>query len=301
MGGLSAAPLPVNLLLWGTSRRAKKVGGTLVLSLRPSRTSVGRASPNVASRGPHAASPGRYASTSRHHSPRLCWGSSYRDRRGWIAASFRTPLWTRPCARGTVSHLHHSYHPRTGRGAARTGPGGLRDNLRCSSVCLKPGFAVSPGTVIGHGHEPLRRQHFLSDNVRGLTSLPLPAFRLHGVDVPLSVDGSARAARFSSSADAVLYTHECEDPTLVGDWWMGDPVLCLVARSARPLSDSELLTWNFDAQGEPPFTTSHAEARAWRQSGYHTARCSCNMPRDWPFDRFIRVADSPDTSEGSDW
>ena len=42
MGVLSASPLPVTLLLWGTSPREKKEGETLVLSLCPSRTSVGR-------------------------------------------------------------------------------------------------------------------------------------------------------------------------------------------------------------------------------------------------------------------
>ena len=40
-GGLSASPLPATSLLRGTSRHAKEEGGTLGLSLRPSRLHVG--------------------------------------------------------------------------------------------------------------------------------------------------------------------------------------------------------------------------------------------------------------------
>ena len=170
-----------------------------------------------------------------------------------------------------------------------------RDNLRGPSVCINPGTSVPAGTILGIFAGTI----FLGDDVRGPTLLPLPMVRLHGVDVCFMVDGAARGARYPSSAEAVLYSHECEDPTVVGEWWMGGPVPCLVARSARLLPSYEILSWNFDVQGS--YTMSQAEARAWRRGGHRSARCTCNMPRDCPLDRFVRIADSPDSSEGSDW
>lgn len=172
-----------------------------------------------------------------------------------------------------------------------------RDNLRGASVCTNLGLSIPAGTVMGLFAGTI----FLGEAVRGPALLPLPVVRLHGVDVHLSVDGSARAARFPSAGEAVLYDHECEDPNLVGEWWMGAPVPCLVARAARTLSLCEPLAWNFDVQCARPYTLSQAEAREWRRSGHRTSRCICNRPRDCPFDRFIRVATSPDSSDGSDW
>ncbi len=79
----------------------------------------------------------------------------------------------------------------------------------------------------------------VGDEPRGLNALPLPVFRVGGVEVCCLVDGASRAARRPSAAEAVLYQHTCDDDvaTLVGDWWLDGPVPCLLARAAVDLPE----------------------------------------------------------------
>jgi hypothetical protein len=99
-----------------------------------------------------------------------------------------------------------------------------------------------------------------------------------------------------------LYRHTCDDDvaTLVGDWWLGGPVPCLLARAVVDLSEFATLSWNFDLHGASRFTLSHTEARLWRRAGHCTERCDCNVPRDCLLDRFLRVAEAPSSSDDSD-
>ena len=132
--------------------------------------------------------------------------------------------------------------------------------------------------------------------------LPLPPFRgWNGVDVRCFVDGASRALRQPRGADAAVYRHCCTNPTVVGEWWWGGGVPCFLARAARELPPSTVLSWDFDVHGPTRFTMSHHEARTWRKDGHSTARCGCNAPRDCPLDRFIRLADAQDSGEDSDW
>ena len=55
-----------------------------------------------------------------------------------------------------------------------------------------------------------------------------------------------------------------------------------------------------DAHSPGGYTSSQAEARAWRRAGHRSVRCSCNRPRDCPRDRFICLADDPVSEEDSD-
>ena len=144
---------------------------------------------------------------------------------------------------------------------------------------------------------------FMGDVPRGDRVLALPSFRVNGCEVRCYVDGSSRAARRPTGAEAVLYRHVCDDDdaTVVGDWWLDGPVPCLVARAAAPLGQFQELCWNFDLHGAARYTMSHAEARQWRREGHRTARCACNVPRDCPFDRYLRLADASSSSDDSDW
>jgi hypothetical protein len=143
---------------------------------------------------------------------------------------------------------------------------------------------------------------YMGSEPRGLTVLPLPAFRVNGVEVRCFVDGASRAARRPSAGEAVLYRHTCDDKvaTLVGDWWMAGPVPCLLARAVVDLSEFATLSWNFDHHGAARYTLSQTEARLWRRAGHCTQRCGCNLRRDCLFDRFLRVAGAPSSSDDSD-
>ncbi len=50
----------------------------------------------------------------------------------------------------------------------------------------------------------------MGDEPRGFNVLPLPAFRVGGVEVRCLVYGASRAARRPSAAEAVLYLHVCD-------------------------------------------------------------------------------------------
>jgi hypothetical protein len=80
---------------------------------------------------------------------------------------------------------------------------------------------------------------FMGDEPRSFNALPLPVFRVSGVEVRCFVDGSSRAARCPSAAEAVLYRHVCDDTaaTLVGEWWLGGQVPCLLAWAASDVPE----------------------------------------------------------------
>jgi hypothetical protein len=143
---------------------------------------------------------------------------------------------------------------------------------------------------------------YMGSEPRSLIVLPLPAFRVHGVEVCCFVDGAARTARRPSAGEAVLYRHTCDDEvaTVAGDWWLGGPVPCLLARAVVDLSEFATLSWNFDHHEATRYTLSQTEARLWRRAGHRTQRCYCNLCRDCLFDRFLRVAGEPSFSDDSD-
>ncbi len=142
---------------------------------------------------------------------------------------------------------------------------------------------------------------FMGNEPRGFNALPLPVFRVSGVEVRCYVDGSSRAASCPSAAEAALYRHVCDDTaaTLVGDWWLGGP--CLLARAVSDLPQYTTLQWNFDSHGASLYTLSQPEARLWRRDGHSTERCRCNRPQGCPFGRFLQVVDFAGSSDDSDW
>jgi hypothetical protein len=180
--------------------------------------------------------------------------------------------------------------------------GPSRAALPFSSEFAGSGVAVRPGAVIPAGAEVgLFTGHvFSGPGARGAHIVEIPSFNVHGVELRLVVDGTARASRYPSAAEAALYGHACTDPTVLGTWWMDGPVPCLVARTTRRLQQGDWLVWDRDAHASGGYTSSHAEARAWRRAGHRTARCACNAPRDCLRDRFLCLADSPAASDDSD-
>jgi hypothetical protein len=173
-----------------------------------------------------------------------------------------------------------------------------RDGMAGRAVVTRAGSFAPANTVLGLFAGTV----YMGSEPRSLTVLPLPAFRVNGVEVHCFVDGAARAARRPSAGEAVLYRHTCDDEvaSLVGHWWLGGPVPCLLARAADDLSEFATLSWNFDHHGAVRYTLSQTEARLWRRAGHRTQRCYCNMRRDCLSDRFLRVAGDPSSSNDSD-
>ncbi len=167
------------------------------------------------------------------------------------------------------------------------------------SVVTRAGTRIPARSVLGLFAGTV----FMGDEPRGFNTLPLQVFRVSGLEVRCFVDGSSRAARCPSAAEAVLYRHVCDDTdaTLVSEWWFGGPVPCLLARAASDLPQRTALQWNFDTHGASRYTLSQLEARLWRRAGHSTERCRCGLPRDCPFCRFLRVADVAGSSDDSDW
>ena len=167
-----------------------------------------------------------------------------------------------------------------------------------AGVAIRPGASIPAGTLVG-----LFTGHLFDGDGRGGVGarvIALPIFQAHGADLRLVVDGEARSSRFPSAVEAALYGHSCTAPTVHGSWWMEGPVPCLTARTTRALSQIDRLAWDFDSLSTRSYTSSHAEARAWRRAGHRTRRCTCNAPRDCPRDRFVCLADEPDSAEDSD-
>ena len=141
---------------------------------------------------------------------------------------------------------------------------------------------------------------FLGDGVRGTSTISIPPGPAGSGVRRLAVDGAARSSRFPSAVVAAIYGHSCAAATVTGSWWFDGPVPCLLAHTARDLSSGDPLTWNLDACSSVGYTSSHAEARAWRRAGNRTVRCSCNAQRDCPRDRFICIAADPSSSDDTE-
>jgi hypothetical protein len=162
-------------------------------------------------------------------------------------------------------------------------------------LVVRPGASIPAGALVGlfSGHI------FVGDGVRGSSTVSIPPGRAGPGGRGLAVDGAARSSRFPSAVEAALYGHSCANATLTGSWWFDGPVPCLLAHTARDLSAGDHLTWDLDACSSVGYTSSHAEARAWRKAGHRTARCCCNAPRDCPRDRFICIAADPSSGDDS--
>jgi hypothetical protein len=158
---------------------------------------------------------------------------------------------------------------------------------------VRPGAAISAGTLVGlfSGHI------FVGAGVRGTSTLSIPPGAAGLGALPLAVDGAARSSRFPSAVEAALYEHSCATATVTGSWWFEGPVPCLIAHTSRDLRPGDRLTWDLDACSSVGYTSSHAEARAWRRAGNRTVHCSCNAPRDCPRDRFICLAADPSSCD----
>ena len=131
--------------------------------------------------------------------------------------------------------------------------------------------------------------------------LPLPVAPLGDPDVRFFVDGELRAFRHCSPLDAVLYMHTCDYPTVVGEWWLGGLIPCLVARAARDLRFPDELRWNFNDHGDSGFAVDLAEVRRRGLPESRAARCSCVYPDPCPHGRFVIVPAGQDLSGDGDW
>jgi hypothetical protein len=160
---------------------------------------------------------------------------------------------------------------------------------------IRPGACIPAGTLVGlfSGHI------FFGDGTRGTRTISIPPAAVGPRAWHLAVDGAARSSRFPSAVEAALYEHSCSAATVSGSWWHEGPVPCLLAYTARDLRSGDRLSWDLDACSPGGYTSSHAEARAWRKAGGRTVRCSCNAPRDCPRDRFICIAADPSSGEDS--
>ena len=172
----------------------------------------------------------------------------------------------------------------------------ISDERSGPRIEVRPGACIPAGTLVGlfSGHI------FFGDGVRGTRTFSIPPAAAGPRAWHLAVDGAARSSRFPSPVEAALYEHSCTTATVTGSWWFEGPVPCLVAHTARDLRSADRLTWDMDACSPGGYTSSHAEARAWRRTGGRTVRCSCNAPRDCPRDRFICIAADPSSGEDSD-
>ena len=161
---------------------------------------------------------------------------------------------------------------------------------------VRPGAFIPAGTLVGlfSGHI------FVGDGVRGTSTLSIPPGTAGPGALHLAVDGAAWSSRFPSTMVAALYSHSCAAATVTGSWWFDGRVPCLLAHTSRDLLPGDRLTWDLDACSSVGYTSSHAEALAWRRAGNRTVRCSCNAPRDCPRDRFICIAAEPSSSDDSE-
>ena len=155
-------------------------------------------------------------------------------------------------------------------------------------VALRPGARVPAGTVLGLFAGTVH----VGAPPRGHAVLPLPVAPLGDPVVRFFVDGEPRAYRHCSAVDAVLYMHTCDNPTVVGEWWLGGTIPCLVARAARDLRFPDELRWNFNDHGDH-FAVDLAEFRRRGLPDARAARCTCAHPDPCPHGRFIIVPAGP--------
>jgi hypothetical protein len=173
----------------------------------------------------------------------------------------------------------------------------FEDGTRGVGVALRPGARVSAGTVLGLFAGTVH----VGSPPRGHAVLPLPAAPLGDPAVRLYVDGEARAFRHCSSVDAVLYMHTCDNPTVVGEWWHGGPLPCLLARAARDLRFPDELCWNFNDHGVLGFAVDLAEVRRRGLPDSRAARCTCAHPDPCPHGRFTILPAGLDLPDDGAW
>jgi hypothetical protein len=173
----------------------------------------------------------------------------------------------------------------------------FEDDARGLGVALRPGACVSAGTVLGLFAGTVH----VGSPPRGHAVLPLPAAPFGDPVVRFYVDGELRALRHCSSADAVLYMHTCDNPTVVGEWWLGGPLPCLLARAARDLRFPDELSWNFNDHGGLGFAVDLAEIRRRGLPDSRAARCTCAHPDPCPHGRFTIALAGQDLSEDGAW
>jgi hypothetical protein len=173
----------------------------------------------------------------------------------------------------------------------------FEDSERGPGVMLQSGARVPAGSVLGLFAGTVR----VGSPPRGHTVLPLPALPFVDHGVRLFVDAERRATHHRTSGDAVLYMHACAEPTVVGEWWMGGPVPCLIARAARDLAYPDELCWDFNEHGGPAFSAEFDDLRGRDLVGLRVVRCTCAYPSPCPRDRFLCVPDDPDSSDDGGW
>ncbi len=187
--------------------------------------------------------------------------------------------------------------PALAGGWADYSSGVFEDGARGLGVALRPGARVPAGTVMSLFAGTVH----VGSPPRGHAVLPLPAAPLGDPVVRFYVDGEVRASRHCSSVDAVLYMHTCDNPTVVGEWWLGGLLPCLLARTARDLRFPDELCWNFNDHGDLGFAVDLAEVRRRGMPDARAARCACAHPDPCPHGRFIIVPAGQDLSDEGDW
>jgi hypothetical protein len=155
-------------------------------------------------------------------------------------------------------------------------------------ILVRNGVRIPAGTPLA-----VFQGHIFEGSVtRSDFAIAMPPFRVHGVELHLSIDGAAAAARYPSPNNAAIFRHFCDDETVEGRWW-SDPassIPCLIAYAARELCDEDELFWCFDtATAAGPYTIDHAEARTRLRNGLGAQRCPCCQPLDCPWGRYIRT------------
>jgi hypothetical protein len=173
----------------------------------------------------------------------------------------------------------------------------FEDSDRGPGVGLRPGSRVPAGSVLGLFAGTIR----VGSPPRGFAVLPLPAFPFGDHGVRFFVDAELRASHHRTSGDAVLYMHACVDPTVVGEWWLGGPVPCLLARAARDLAYPDELRWDFNEHGGPAFSAEFHDIRGRNLAGLRVLRCTCAFLSPCPRDRFLCAPDDQDSSDGEGW
>jgi hypothetical protein len=173
----------------------------------------------------------------------------------------------------------------------------FEDGDRGPGVMLRPGACVPAGSVLGLFAGTVR----VGSPPRGHAVLPLSVAPPRCPGIRFYVDGELRASRHRSSGEAVLYMHACVDPTVVGEWWLGGLVPCLIARAARDLCFPDELCWDFNEHGGPAFSAVLDELREQGLEGLRPTRCTCAFPSPCPRGRFIFVPDDLASSDDESW
>jgi hypothetical protein len=168
----------------------------------------------------------------------------------------------------------------------------FEDGARGPGVMLRPEARIPAGSVLGLFAGTVH----VGSPPRGHAVLPLPAFPLGEAGVRFFVDGELRASRHRSSGDAVLYMHACVNPTVVGEWWLGGPVPCLIAQAAWNLRFPDELCWDFNEHGGPAFSAELDVLRGRGLEGLRATRCTCAFPSP-----FTCVHDGQASSDDEDW